>query len=392
MEVIRHYRPEKVRKYEARWYVDRKLKCRFFATEEEREAFIAQFTKTVRRQGEEVLRFDSGQMRRWEEASKLAPDADPVEVMRFWLASHRPRLREKRLGEAAAAYLAMLAGVGRTPGYRKHVEATLEDFRAQFGDRPVHDFQTGEISDYIFSKPFSPVTKRHYRMTLTGAFSWWQEQGWAADNPVKRIRPPQVVVPEPGILPVDEMAHLFAVNAAVDPEVCALLALGAFAGMRTSAISRVAFEEIDFTQRGILTPAEKTKKRRRQWIEGLPDVLWAWLKRAPREAFSMTPRHFLHRRSEAYKRAGLLIEQDDIDYENRKRTAKGQPPVSWQPKAPPKNALRHSFVTYHVALHRDPGRTALLVGHRNQEVLFRHYLGIATRDAAERYFAIRPPE
>ncbi len=94
--------------------------------------------------------------------------------------------------------------------------------------------------------------------------------------------------------------------------------------------------------------------------------------------------------ADAFKRAGLLIEADDIAYENRKRADQGRSAVHWKPKCPPKNCLRHSFVTYHVALHRDAGKTALLVSHRNQDILFRHYLGIANRTDAERYFNIIP--
>ena len=62
------------------------------------------------------------------------------------------------------------------------------------------------------------------------------------------------------------------------------MTLGLFAGMRTSAIARVAYDEITMRQ-GILTPAEKTKKNRRNYIENLPDNLWAWLERTPKSAF-----------------------------------------------------------------------------------------------------------
>jgi hypothetical protein len=105
----------------------------------------------------------------------------------------------------------------------------------------------------------------------------------------------------------------------------------------------------------------------------------------------MPHRHFMHRRSQALKRAGLLVEADDIARENEKREAKSLPPLTdIKPVCPPKNALRQSFVTYHVALHRDPGKTALIVSHRNQEILYQHYLGIATREAAAQYFKILP--
>jgi integrase len=238
--------------------------------------------------------------------------------------------------------------------------------------------------------PYKPVTKRHYKRSIGGAYAWWIEQGWAMDNPAKKVRTPEVVTPEPGILTVEETEALFRANEKIDLEICGLLALGAFAGIRASAISKIDYDEIDFNQRGIHTPAEKTKKRRRQWIEGLPDNLWAWLERTPKAAFDLTHRQFMHRRSEALKRAGLLIEADDIAYENRKREERGEPRVKWKPKCPPKNCFRHSFATYHVALHRDAGKTALIMSHRNQQILFQHYLGIATKERAERYFQIRP--
>jgi hypothetical protein len=47
-------------------------------------------------------------------------------------------------------------------------------------------------------------------------------------------------------------------------------------------------------------------------------------------------------------------------------------------------------VTYHVALHRNPGKTALIVSHRDQDCLYRHYLGIANQKDAKKYFDIFP--
>lgn len=391
MEIKRHYRPEKVKKYEARWYVEGRLKCRFFATEAEREQFIDEFQEQLSQNGTSLLLgFDPAKMRRWQEASRLAPDADPVEVMRFWLASNRPNLTPKPFAEAIPAYLKYLEAMEREPAYRKHVEAHLRDFADNVAAKRVHEVTHQRIAKYIFSMPYKPVTKRHYKRSIGGAYAWWIEQGWAVDNPAKKVRTPDVVTPEPGILTVEEMESLFRANEMIDPEICGLLALGAFAGMRSSAISKVDYHEIDFNQRGIHTPAEKTKKRRRQWIEGLPDNLWQWLERTPKAAFDLTHRQFMHRRSEALKRAGLLIEADDIAYENRKREERGEPRVKWKPKCPPKNCFRHSFATYHVALLRDAGKTALIMSHRNQQVLFQHYLGIATKDQAEKYFGIYP--
>jgi integrase len=177
-------------------------------------------------------------------------------------------------------------------------------------------------------------------------------------------------------LKIDEAEALFRANEEIDPGICGLLALGAFAGMRSSAIVRLAYDELDFKNRAILTPAAKTKKNRRHFIEGLPENLWSWLEKTPPQAFQMSPREFARRREAALARAGLLVTKAEA----KKTGAK--------PKAPPKNCLRHSFVSYHVALHRDPGKTALLVSHKDQAILWDHYLGVATAEDAGRYFAI----
>lgn len=57
---------------------------------------------------------------------------------------------------------------------------------------------------------------------------------------------------------------------------------------------------------------------------------------------------------QAFKRAGLYVEADDLYRENENRQKNGQPLRDIKRKCPPKNAFRHSFVTYHVALHRQP--------------------------------------
>lgn len=54
------------------------------------------------------------------------------------------------------------------------------------------------------------------------------------------------------------------------------------------------------------------------------------------------------------------------------------------------NLLRHFFYSYHVALHQDAAKTALLMQHANQAMLYRHHKGLALRADAEKYFQISP--
>ena len=63
-------------------------------------------------------------------------------------------------------------------------------------------------------------------------------------NIAKGLELPKIEMGEIGILTVEETERLFRANEKIDPEVCGLMALGLFAGMRTSAIPRVEYNEI----------------------------------------------------------------------------------------------------------------------------------------------------
>lgn len=392
MRIHADHQPYRKKPYVARWYEGARQRNRFFSTESARDEFIVQFKQHAQRADPSLPALAPHQLIRWQQAVEIAPEADPVEVFKFW-AEHQIRQRSqqnRKLSVAAQAYLKNLYQLGHDKSHIQHKRQALAELESKVGDQNLRELTTEAIRDYLLNLPFQPRTIKNKRIYLLSAFGWWLKQGWLESNPILPIEVPQVHQKEPGILTIAETKALFRANEKIDPEICGLLALGAFAGMRSSAIARIDYAEIDFNQRGILTPAAKTKKKRRQWIEDLPDNLWAWLKKTPEAAFSMTHRQMLHRRAQAFKRAGLLVEADDIGRENAKREARGEGLLDLKPTCPPKNALRHSFVTYHVALHRNPGKTALIVSHRDQDCLYRHYLGIANQRDAERYFEIGP--
>lgn len=108
--------------------MDGRVKTRFFVTEEERGGeFIDNFSEQVTRNGTDLLLgFNAAQMRRWQEASRLAPDADPVEVMRFWLASNRPTIKPTKLADFIPAYLKHVCAMELDRSYCKHIEPSLD--------------------------------------------------------------------------------------------------------------------------------------------------------------------------------------------------------------------------------------------------------------------------
>jgi integrase len=56
----------------------------------------------------------------------------------------------------------------------------------------------------------------------------------------------------------------------------------------------------------------------------------------------------------------------------------------------PPDVLRHSFASAHYAFHRDPARTAMTLGHNNQDMLLTHYRDLMKPSDAAKYWQIVP--
>jgi hypothetical protein len=56
----------------------------------------------------------------------------------------------------------------------------------------------------------------------------------------------------------------------------------------------------------------------------------------------------------------------------------------------PKNAMRHSFASYHFELHGDSKKTSNELGHRGEDLLFSHYRSLTKKSSGIKYFAISP--
>ncbi len=361
---------------------DGKRISRFFETEEARDEFIRQHDYLEKRSFEALMTLDD---RTISEIAKIESERGQItfkEIWEFWEKHHKAK-RVLTLWNACDEYLVdMFEHEKMGKDHLRHIRRVLEVLVEKFGHRRVEDIRRDEIEDWLEELPFAAITKKNYRSAVSAAWKWFLKNDLAEKNIVKLVDCPDVELGEIGILTVEETEQLFRVNEKIDPEVCGLMALGLFAGMRTSAISKVEYDEITMRE-GILTPAEKTKKNRRNYIENLPDNLWAWLERTPKSAFGWEHRKWTKRKETALRRAGLLVNGDQL----KKPDKNGIIP---EKKIPPHNAFRHSFASYHVAWKRDFQDTALIMSHQGTEILFKHYRGVAKKEDADRYFNIYP--
>ncbi|MBC7367546.1 MAG: hypothetical protein H7343_12195 [Undibacterium sp.] len=269
----------------------------------------------------------------------------------------------KRIGERVRAGT-FAAG---TEGHRKQ---KLGLFAEHFGHLRPAEVKTDQIAAWLDEqKTAAAGTYNNYRKTIGIFFSDCVRARLLAENPVARIPQRAEVRDEVGILTVPQLAQLFhTAQDFTDGEgrrkfAPALwrLSLEAFAGVRFGSACRLTREDVSPADKGIRHPAASIKTRKRHYVDGYPEQLWAWLAIAPAEA--LTARQYLELKSELFGVARVPH---------------------------PHNCLRHSFATYHLAARSDPGKTAYLLCHRDQKKLWNHYKGNAAGAEGQRWEGLTP--
>lgn len=185
---------------------------------------------------------------------------------------------------------------------------------------------------------------------------------------------------EPEILSVEQARRLITTARTFDDGVLlGVVTLGLFCGLRTEELIRLDWSAVRLDERFVTVSAAIAKKRRIRNVT-VPSNALEWLgliSEKTGKVYGGTA-YF-----SAFKR--LLRSAGFVDASGG-RYASGNVKIEW-----PKNGMRHSFGSYHFALHGNSLETATLLGHRQGDnVLFDHYRALATRDRAEAYFDIRP--
>jgi len=223
---------------------------------------------------------------------------------------------------------------------------------------------TRELDDWLRELPVAPSTRNHYRNIAIQAFNFAIARGYAVENPAAAAAKVKEAHGNIGILSITQTARLLE---ATDRELLPYIAIGAFAGLRSSEIDRLDWSDINFESGLIKVEAMKrTRKntRRRRFVRLQPN-LREWLRPLQQLKGPITPQEdFRALFDTARARAGLLR--------------------NW-----PQNALRHGFGSYHLAHFNDVNALALEMGN-SPEMIFNHYRELVTPKDAERYWNIRP--
>ncbi len=292
------------------------------------------------------------------------------EMARHYLTFIRPAGDTQTLEAAISLLIAQKERANKKESYCVRLKRDLLDFAKDHPGKKLHEVSQKMIEDSVFKDDWKPVTQRNRLRDIHQLLAFGVKKKWCPENPAAEIEKPTVDFDTPSIFTPEEAEWILrAAEERSDLGMVPFLVLGLFAGIRTGEIFGMGWENVKWDRKLIELGAHQTKTRARRIVDRLPENLLAWL---------------LPYRGQTGKVAAKETTMEWRLPLLAKEIQKIHPSFRWK-----RNAMRHSSVSYHMALHQDETRTALVHGHR-PDILFRHYRELVSREEAEKYYAVFP--
>jgi site-specific recombinase XerD len=286
-------------------------------------------------------------------------------TVKFWL-QHSTPATTRTCSEVLAELLQACITANRRPRTLINLRYVLTNFCTVYGAQPVASVTIQDLQNWLEERvgKLAPTSRGRYRVILNRLFAFAVKRGYREGNPISAIERPTFEETVPEVLTPDEVRILMNAAQTKVKRIIPYLAIGLFAGLRTeNELRNLDWRMIDLNERTIEVTAATAKKRRHRTVE-ISDNLLQWL--APHRQDSGKIYFTWYAFNEVREVAG----------------------IRW-----PRNVMRHSFASYHLAMHNDAGKTALLLGHpRDIEMLFRHYRRMVKASDAAAYWNIRPEQ
>ena len=293
---------------------------------------------------------------------KLPRGTTLTDAVDYYLEHTRPAGESVTVTALLERYLKDKRKSGRRPGTLEDIAHRVGRFAKRLGETAVHEISSHDIERWMDQLKWGPSARDKNRTALMGFFNYALKHEYVRQNPVKKLERPIIDRKTPKAFTPAQVERLMRAAQKHRPAMVPYLAIGLFAGLRPTEVKNLNWHEINLKSRTIRVLPEVSKTRDARAVD-ISDNLLEWLAPFRRKSGEM---HF---------------SRDDIEHVRKKAK------VKWI-----FDGLRHSYGSYHVAMHQDAGATALQMGHKTTDVLFRHYRGLVTREEAEIYWSIRPAD
>ncbi|MEI6807993.1 MAG: hypothetical protein WCN95_04665 [bacterium] len=319
-------------------------------------------------------------------ADKLGPDelldavngldllkglASITEAASFYMKHNKPSGGKVRVADAAAEFFQAKIDDNCRPATILSYRNLTGNFVKDMGARYMNEITLLVLKEWLSKKKFTRSTRTAYLRHIGAFFSFCVEHGYMAENPArsKQLKPAKEDRHLVTYLTANDTRNLLSAASDHYPDMVPYLAISLFAGLRPVEIhgehsghSPLDWRDIDLVKGKIVVRPEQDKIRRGRNVT-ISDNLRAWLLPYRRDSGPVS-----------YQRRQLdgAVKKSSVKYS--------------------KDVLRHSFATWHWALHRHEGQTACELGD-TLDTVRKHYVNsmVDTEDAAA-YWAIAPVE
>jgi integrase len=284
----------------------------------------------------------------------------------FYRKSHVQGLPSKTVTETVEELLAAKKHDGASSTYLAPLKTCLTRFSRDFA-ASIADVQTQDIDAWLRALKLSPRSRNNHRNAVVLLFNFAKKAGYlnrdlttAAEHTslarAKKKTPPFY-------LPID-FAKLLAT---ATPDLLPSLVLGGFCGLRAVEIARLDWSAIHWEESNIIISIEASKQAEaaRRRIAPLTPPAAAWL-------------------ANYRTKKGKVLPLDASDF-----YAALKPVFSKTEVSPKYNGLRHSFITYRVAMTKDFVKTAYEAGSSVAKIQS-NYDAVATEAEGKLWFSIMP--
>jgi integrase len=281
------------------------------------------------------------------------------EAVEFFLRHHRADMPRLPLSEISDQFARSREQSGLSPHYVFLCRKFTRKLAEAFPGLCLSDLTTAALDKWLGDLKLGATTKNDMRRVLGTCGNWAERHGHLlkGSSPFPgMVRYKEDKAPVSIFTPEQIASLLKKADATLRP----FLALGAFAGLRTAELQRMDWGDIDL-DRGFITVAASKAKTRRRRLVPISENLKLWLTPI-RQALGPICVHVCAQHAAREKCEGF----------------------KWA-----KNGLRHSFISYRLAILHDTARVALEAGNSPQ-VIFSHYRELVTPEQAQAWFDVKP--
>jgi len=275
---------------------------------------------------------------------------------------------------------------GRAEVYTESLRQTVEAFAEGRGSMPINEIEFTDVETFL--KNNSDASRQTLRSRLSTLFKFAVKHGYRPDNPCDRLETLTITKPPPSIFTADQFkaaleflnqpdtstrtvncgpgkrrgAVTYQMTTIADRKrILPWFILSTCCGLRPQEADKTPGDAVNLDEGWITVEAQTSKIRQRRVVYPLKEAvgLLRW----------------------ALERGKL-----PVDYSCRRRAIRAlRDHLGF--KAWPRDITRHTAATYWLAVCENAPVVALALGH-SVDTMRKHYLALATRDEAARFWAV----